>query len=46
LQSEYEGDVNVRAIIQSLRRELENMKIEENKVVDKFSNMILRLLIK
>jgi len=46
LQSEYEGDVNVKAIIQSLRRELENMKIEENKAVDKFSNMNLRLLIK
>ena len=32
-QSEYEGDVKVRAIIsiQSVRRELENMKMQEMK---------------
>ena len=31
LQSEYEGDVKVRAIIfiQSIRKELENMKMKE-----------------
>ena len=37
--------VKVRAInLQSLERDLKNIKIEENKVVDEFSNRIVKVL--
>jgi hypothetical protein len=45
LQSEYEGDVNVGVInLQSLGGESENIKMEENDVVDEFSNMIVKVI--
>ena len=37
--------VKVRAInLQSLERDLKNIKIEENKVVDEFSNRIVKVM--
>jgi len=45
LQSEYEGDVNVGVInLQSLGGESENIKMEENDIVDEFSNMIVKVI--
>jgi DNA polymerase sigma len=44
LQNEYKGDVKVRAIIQSLRRQLEKIKMEKNEVVDEFTNRIIKVM--
>jgi len=45
LQNEYKRDVKARAInLQSLERDLKNIKIEENEVVDEFSNRIVKVV--
>jgi DNA polymerase sigma len=44
LQNEYKDDVKVRAIIQSLRRQLEKIKMEKNEVVDEFTNRIIKVM--
>jgi DNA polymerase sigma len=44
LQNEYKGDVKVRAIIQSLRRQLEKIKMKKNEVVDEFTNRIIKVM--